>query len=67
MITFASFGSDSSYEMLSYEILKNLSIVYPNSFYKVYSRSHLPDWINSYAKKISKRLWLLDLETISSL
>jgi len=51
MITFASFGSDSSYEMLSYEILRNLSIVYPNSFYKVYSRSHLPDWINSYARK----------------
>jgi hypothetical protein len=50
MIVFASFGSDYRYEMLSYKLLRSISIAYPNSLYKVYSPPLLPEWINSYAK-----------------
>ena len=50
MLLFASFGSDSAYEGLSYNVLRQLSLGYPNSYYKVFTTKHLPDEYNEYGR-----------------
>jgi hypothetical protein len=49
MIYITSFGSDRNYEYLSYDVVSSLSVSYPASLYKIYSRHNLPQWINEYA------------------
>ena len=49
MIYFISFGSDINFELLSFEVLRSLSITYPNSFIKIYSTAELPIEFQEYA------------------
>lgn len=49
MIYFISFGSDIKFELLSFEVLRSLSITYPNSFIKIYSTAELPIEFQEYA------------------
>ena len=50
MIYFVSFGSDGAYEELSYQVLRGLSVGYPQSFYRIYTASDLPRALNEYAQ-----------------
>ncbi|MFN9692209.1 MAG: hypothetical protein ACK550_00130 [Synechococcaceae cyanobacterium] len=50
MLFFVSFGSNPYYENLAYDVLRQLSLGYPEAYYKVYTSQHLPDSYNDYAK-----------------